>query len=1160
MSENKDEERPDPEDAHDDVPSQNQKGRKAERGGRSGKVAAVAVAILLVAGGLAAMLLHKPEGGGGGRHNPPPIINDTMSAVPVFISEVMPAYGATGSPGAFVEIRAASNITDLKDWRLTTYDNDSYLLPGGAVTQGSNYVLLDFSGNSTTLSLGALDELGLYEPGGELVDFLRWGGGNSNTTRGCWSASDPGPSPSKGQSVSRLDTKRYSPGAWMASPPSPGGPNILVVKPSGLPQVIWVRSGRNFTTGPGPDGAPAIARGEWVSRDLLDQTAGHLEYALRQMKRLGEPLGVAVTPEGASALEFWVTNGSTYQGMTENGGRVSIDLGENGHINSYICAREMARLIETGHWGAPAGPNMFIREGMAMLEGLRAAAFEIAPSQPSIDGLLGEMRLAGLANPFVHGLDPKVPFISPWAYGPDQAVCSWLFVDFCERRFLDAGLGTSLSQAMLASPKDPLVSLPEQLGRNLTAIYWDWLAWRSPMGFKYPPFITVSTLELGNISLEDKGPLEPWTGRCWRINISLSGMAELNLLAPESSSGPLQFLAFSNRNGSLLARTVVWPGQSFPLLVQDLQPLDELFLVAGAGDSGGQMVCQAQPIPPPPGDMDPRDGNYTNQSQPLFAWSGINGLSEYELQLSQDRSFGSPELSARTAATSIAPQEKLSDGCHYWRVRGWTPLGHPTAWSRVHNITVDTVPPFSAPIIGEPRYRGGPDDRWNVSESTQISFNHESIDTLFFRFADTDVWQVFSTGFVLSGQEGPRQIQYRSRDLAGNYQPVQLLEMNLDVQPPVVSVDFGKPSFAAGPGDTMNVSHASRVALRATDNMSGVSELRYRLDGLAWNNYSGEFDLSGLPEGSHILATSSSDRLGNGAQQMSRFIVDSTPPVLTFRSITNGSYVFGDIRIWINASDACGIGSVGYFVDNIQFSTATSPPFEWIWHTSGVVDGFHQLDVRVQDNVGNTVSDSVTVATENTQPSTTISVGEPRYRASPGDIWNVTWSTSFNLSVMHSFSATTPIIPVWYTIDGVFNEGTTFKLLGRPNGRHNITFGSRGVSGLNETAKSISFELENIPPMPVIMGPIQDELVCGTVLVNVTEGTNATDIRNCTLYYSTDSVNWIFAGVDSNGMDGWNVTWDTTVLSNGNFWIKAEMVDFLDNRGSSMISVNVQNT
>jgi hypothetical protein len=473
---------------------------------------------------------------------------------------------------------------------------------------------------------------------------------------------------------------------------------------------------------------------------------------------------------------------------------------------------------------------------------------------------------------------------------------------------------------------------------------------------------------------------------------------------------------------------------------------------------------------------------------------------------------------------------------------------------------VDTLPPFSAPIIGEPRYRATPDDLWNISAATQISFNYESTDTVLFRLSDAEEWQTYSAGFILSGPEGPRIVQYRCRDQAGNFQPVQLLELNLDIQPPELAVDFGKPSHAAASGDMMNITLSTKVTLSASDNWSGVADLKYRTDGQSWKDYSGQFCFSNLSEGAHILAMTSSDRLGNGAQQISRFFVDLTPPVFTLMNISNGTFLYGAHWIWVNGSDGCGIGEVEYLVDNVLLSTAMVPPYDWLWHTSQASDGFHQLEARVADNIGNTAPASVTVATENIQPFTTITVGEPKYRAHPGDIYNVTWTTPFNLSVVHSFSGTVPVIPVWYTIDGSYYEGTSFTLLGLPNGRHNITFGSRGVSGLNETAKCISVEMDNMPPAPMIVGPLQDEVISGTVLVNVTETTNATDIRNCTLYYSTDSAIWNYIGTDANGLDGWNVTWDTTLVSNGNYWLKAEMADNLGNTASSMISVNVQNT
>jgi hypothetical protein len=1157
----------DPEETVDDAsdaeeePSEDAGARPAAhpetRQGSSQKMITMVVIVLIVAAGLSALVLLRPDGtGGGGRHKPAPTVNDTIAALDLYISEVLPAYGATGSVNAFVEIRAGAGIADLKDWRLTTYDNDSYVFPSQPVSTDSSYITVNVMNLSTGLSLSPSDELGVYDPLGRLVDFLRWGGGNSNSTRGGWPAAEAGPSPGKGASVSRLDAGRFSPAAWSSSPPSPGEPNILEVKMGGIRQVLWVHSGRPFTAVAGLGDHSPLPPGTILSRSILVEAAGHLEYAVRQLRRLGEPQQVRTDPEGAPVLEFWITNGSSYRGITEPGGRVFLDIGDNRDINAFVCAKQMARLIELGRWGAPTESNVFIREGLATLEGLRAAASEISPSQPSIDGLWNQMKAAGLHNPFDHGLDLGIPFIFPWSPGPDQMVCSWLFVDFCERKFLNAGLGTSLSQAMLSSTKDPLVNLPEQLGQNLNALYWDWLVGRVAPGFKYPAPLVQRTAELGSLAVDGSGALQPWTAWRGRINISLSGSAELNMTNAASSAGPLQFIVISYRNGSVLAKTAVGPGQSFSILIGGLQPLDELVLVAGSSDRSGSVIFHASALPPAPSGLDPRDGNITNQSRPLFAWSNLPGVLEYELQISSDRSFSTLENRERGANNSFSPEDKLGDGRHYWRVRGWTVLGNPTPWSQVQNITVDTVPPFCAPIIGEPRYRASPDDIWNITVSTQIIFNHDSSDTVFFRFSDGDIWQKFSTGFLLSGSEGPRTVEYFSQDPAGNSQTVQTLEVRLDLLPPEMAADYGKPSYAGALGDMVNVTMATKVTLSARDNWSGVADLKYRLDGQPWKAYVGEFNFSGLTEGPHILTMTSLDRLGNGAQLMSRFFVDLTPPSFTMRNITNGTFLYGNHLIWINGSDGCGIGSVSYRVDNVPQSTAIAPPYDWLWQSSQASDDFHQVEARVQDNVGNTVSASVTVGTENDPPVTSVALGVPKYRAFPSDIWNVTWGTRFNLSCTHSFAGSGP---TWYSIDGNLRNGTSFDLIGLPNGRHNITYGSRGISGINETAKCISVNLDNRAPMPMIVGPVQDETINGSVLVNVTETTNATDVFNCTLYYSTDSVNWNCIGVDTNGLDGWNVTWDTTSVSNGNYWLKAEMTDQLGNMASSMISVNVQN-
>lgn len=1122
------------------------------------KLAAVAVVLVLVCAGLGAMLLYKPGGGGGGKPKPPAVVNDTVATPDVFISEVMPAYAAYGSTTPFVEVRANSTaVPDLKDWKLTTYDNDSFLFPSSPVTNDPAYVLANFTPSSPVLSLGASDEMGLYDPQGRLVDFVRWGGGNSNTSRGVWPAASPGVFPAQGDSISRLDSGRFDPAAWSASPPSPGEPNIYAVDMSGVRQVLWIHTGRSFDASIGAGGAFSLPPGRWVPKALLLEAASHLEYSIRQLRRLGDPLPVRDNAKGSPVLEFWLTNGSVYRGITETSGRVSLDLGDNRHVNSYVCAREMACLIELAKWGPPTERNLFLREGLATAEGMRTAASEITPSLPSIDGLWMDMRAAGLYNPFDNGRDLSAPFIFPWSYDPDHLAPSWLFYDSCERRFVESGLGSSLAQALLFAGKDPYSSLPEQLGRNLTVLYWDWLAGRTAPGYKYATPLVQWSGDLGPRTLDGSGMVPAWTAWTGRFNISFSGSAELRLATDPGSPGPIQFTTVSARTGVLLARNVVQPGQSVGLVASDLRPLDELMLLAGGGEVSGGMAYHASQLPPPPSDLDPRDGSYSNQSRPVFGWSKVAGVASYEVQLSRDRTFAITELEARPSTNAFQPASNLTEGRHYWRVRGWTVLGNPTEWSGAFNFTVDTVPPFAAPSIGEPRYRASPDDLWNVTQATPIGFTHEATETVFFRFSDNETWQNYSNPFVLGGDEGTWTVQYYSRDGAGNAQSVQVLGLHLDTRPPVLSIGFGSPSFAAAPGDVLNLTTSTRVLISSKDNWSGVKEVKYRLDSKPFIPYTGELNLSGMPEGLHVISATSTDRLGNGAPLlMEQFFIDMTPPVFNFQNLSNGTFLNGKRLINVVGADRSGIASVSYLVDNVAQYTQYSPPYDWLWDTSQLSDDSHLVQARAQDHVGNIAGIGVTVGTENTVPSTTLAIGEPKYRAAPLDTWNVTGSTFFNLSVVHTGHSD---IPTWYTIDGVYSEGRSFKLQGLPNGPHNLTYGSRGLSGLNETAKCITVNIDNQPPQPVITGPLQSDIVLGNISLNASEVTGATDVRNCTFSYSQDTVNWIEIAVDDNGADGWSVFWNTTSVANGNYWIQAEMVDLIGNKAFQSIVVLVQN-
>jgi hypothetical protein len=1140
----------------------------AAESGAGVKLAAAAIVLILVAAGLGAFFIMRSSQPAG-NPKPPKPPTDTLSDADSFISEVMPPDSAY-TRSTYVEIRAASSVVDLKDWKLTTYANDSYIFPDTPVPLDPSYILVNFAAGRKSggeLSIDPAGELGLYTPDGKLADYVRWAGGDPahRHPRGGWAVSEPGPYLGTGESVSRLDLARCNHTAWNASPPSPGRPNILQFELSGIRQVLWLRSGRDFESSYGSGASPlSIPPGKPVTRAVLQDAASHIEFALRQLRRLGDPYTAVNTSNGAPAIEVWVTNGSVYRSITESSGRISIDFGDNRHIDSFLCAREIVDLIELARWGPADEHALFLREGLAMSEGLQTAATEISPGQPSVDALWLEMRTAGLYNPYDDGRTLSSPFIYPWTYDAQHLVNAWLFYDYNNKAFVQGGLGSSLGQALLFSQKDPLTALEGQSGHNLSVLYWQWLDWRTAPGFRYAPLVLQMTQELTVAGLDGTASLQPWTAWVGRVSINFTGSAEFNLSNDPASAGPLRYSLLSARTGASLVKSLVQPGQARAFLATDLRPQDELLLLAGSGELSGGMNYRAALLPAAPGGMVPQDGSYTNNDRTDLSWSPEQGVSEYEVQISWDTAFLAPEVDAKIAAPAshFQPDFNLTDGTHYWRVRGWTPLGNPTDWSATANFTLDTVPPFAFPRIGEPQYRTGPDDPMNITYATPISFqlNWSAVatpETVHFRFADSEPWADYTGNFFLAGPDGLRTMQYYSEDAAGNAQPVQTLELLLDNSPPTINLTVGNPQYRANDAtDILNVSSATPFNVSAVDGLSGVHSTTYKVGSAQAADYTGEFNLSGFDEGTYIVTVVSTDHLGNSRRINVTINLDTTPPKFTVHNLSNGTLQHGGHLVWVDGTDTSGLMTARFIIDSKQVASSDGPNFTWDWDTNGVGDGDHSIEIQVYDHVGNFAYVFRSVRTDNTPPLTTIDVGTPKYMPAPNGDWRVSSKTKFQLNAT---DATSLVASTWYIIDGSFHVGTSLFLVSLPDGTHNITFGSVDNSGNNETPQSISVFLDDTPPIPSIETPQQNSVLNGTVTIIANESTGATDVKGCIFSYSLDQIAWTTIWDDYNSTSAWNCTWNTLNVTNNNYHLQAEMYDMLDNRASFSITVNVQN-
>ena len=173
-------------------------------------------------------------------------IEDTTSTVEDFVLMISEIYYNSTSDNDFIELFVVeSNIDsiDISGWYVTTFDGDEEILPSISDLEQFDYVAikigsglddLDASDGGATVYLDRLDsmldisgdEVGLYNADDELIDFVRYGGGNADPVLGGWSSGDSGATSNSLESI-QIHGKDFGDSSnWISAPPSPALPNV----------------------------------------------------------------------------------------------------------------------------------------------------------------------------------------------------------------------------------------------------------------------------------------------------------------------------------------------------------------------------------------------------------------------------------------------------------------------------------------------------------------------------------------------------------------------------------------------------------------------------------------------------------------------------------------------------------------------------------------------------------------------------------------------------------------------------------------------------------------------------------------------------------------------------------------------------------------------
>ena len=174
-------------------------------------------------------------------------------------------------------------------------------------------------------------------------------------------------------------------------------------------------------------------------------------------------------------------------------------------------------------------------------------------------------------------------------------------------------------------------------------------------------------------------------------------------------------------------------------------------------------------------------------------------------------------------------------------------------------IQMDSIPPVTTISVGAPTFEI--DDKLYVSSSTVFTLNatddYSGVAQTEYRIG-TGQWLAYAP-FALT-VEGPTVIYYRSFDNATNAEQEKNLNVFLDATPPTTVITASDP-LATGAVNT--VSPNTIFTLTATDNLTGVKGIWYRIDDGQWLLFDQGFTLQGIKAGAHTISFSASDNLGN---------------------------------------------------------------------------------------------------------------------------------------------------------------------------------------------------------------------------------------------------------------------------------------------------------
>jgi len=271
-----------------------------------------------------------------------------------------------------------------------------------------------------------------------------------------------------------------------------------------------------------------------------------------------------------------------------------------------------------------------------------------------------------------------------------------------------------------------------------------------------------------------------------------------------------------------------------------------------------------------------------------------------------------------------------------------------------------------------------------------------------------------------------------------------------DTTPPAISYSLN-PATPDGNNDWY-ISDVE-VTLNATDE-HGISEMKYRVDGNAWQDYTSPFTVS--DSGEHTVTFYAIDGAGNNNSTLFNIKIDKVLPTVSHSlnpstsDGSNGWYV-SNVEVTISSADSTsGISVTKYRIDNGVWQDYTAPfPI--------TDDGQHTVDYYAVDNAGNNASsETFSLKIDSANPPSLASLSGTK----EGDVY----TTDVTVSISRTDSTSGIAYTKYRTNGGTWTTyNSPFTLT--EDGTYTVDYYSVDNAGNTESAKTVTFEiLKNHPP------------------------------------------------------------------------------------------------